>query len=106
MVTVGEPRTSQRKDAQVRIHAQAFEHFGGGRHQAEVADPAPDEIAERERRRMFWQQFNESVLRLRANPDAWAAYQAELRGWDGTLLDGIPPAEDWSGVFDADTPPW
>jgi hypothetical protein len=32
--------------------------------------------------------------KLRANPEEWASYQAELDEWDSTASDGIPDARD------------
>lgn len=46
-------------------------------------------------RRHFLDQHNADMAALRADPEAWAAYQAELAAWDVTLLDGLedePPA--------------
>ena len=47
------------------------------------------ELIERERRRAFLEGLNEDFARLRADPDAWADYQAEVRSMDGTLMDGL-----------------
>ena len=63
-------------------------------------------LAEQEQRRVFFEELNASVQRLKANPQAWAEYQAESRELEGTLLDGLERGEDWRGVFDSETPPW
>ncbi len=42
--------------------------------------------AERDR---FWKNVHEGYARLRADPEAWAEYQAEVRVWDVTLMDGL-----------------
>lgn len=47
------------------------------------------ELIEQERRRRFLEGANEDFARLRADPAAWADYQAELRSMDGTLMDGL-----------------
>jgi hypothetical protein len=58
---------------------------------------AVDDVVERERRRLMWEEFNASFRRLKTDPEAWAAYQAEQRGWDVTIGDGLDADEDWSG---------
>ncbi|MDQ3720900.1 MAG: hypothetical protein M3350_09010 [Actinomycetota bacterium] len=41
--------------------------------------------------------MNEDFRRLRADPKAWAEYQAELALWDNTLMDGLEDLDDdWS----------
>ncbi len=47
------------------------------------------EIVERERRRAFLEDANAAYARLRADPEAWADYQAEIRSMEGTLMDGL-----------------
>lgn len=37
----------------------------------------------------FWKQYNDAYTKLRADPEAWAEYQAEIRVWDVTLMDGL-----------------
>ena len=41
------------------------------------------------RREVFMQEANASYAALRHDPQAWADWQAELRAWDATLLDGL-----------------
>ncbi|HEX6904480.1 MAG TPA: hypothetical protein VF789_32530 [Thermoanaerobaculia bacterium] len=50
---------------------------------------------EQERRRCFMEDLNASFLALQKNPEAWKAYQDELRLWDVTLADGLPQDEIW-----------
>ncbi len=54
-------------------------------------------------RQRFWSDFHAAYAALRADPDAWAAYQREGEVWDLTLADGpeIGPDEDQDG----DRPP-
>lgn len=47
------------------------------------------DLIERERRRRFFDAANAEYARLRADPEAWADWQEELRSMDGTLLDGL-----------------
>ena len=60
-----------------------------------------DRAVEQEARRQFWKRFHEAVDRLRADPEAWAAYRAESAELDGTLMDGLDPDEDWQFLADA-----
>jgi hypothetical protein len=47
------------------------------------------DLIERERRRAFLAAANEDYARLRADPEAWADYQAEIKSMEGTLMDGL-----------------
>jgi hypothetical protein len=49
-------------------------------------------VKEEERREMR-RQLGESVARLKQDPQAWAAYQAELAETDGTIADGLVDGE-------------
>jgi predicted transcriptional regulator len=40
----------------------------------------------------FWEEYYAAYEALRANPEAWAEYEEEMRLWDSTLLDGL---EGW-----------
>jgi hypothetical protein len=37
----------------------------------------------------FWEEYDRGYAALRADPQAWAEYQEELRLWDCTLMDGL-----------------
>jgi len=39
----------------------------------------------------FWREFEESYARLKADPEAWAAEEAERTLWDCTVGDGLSP---------------
>ena len=48
-------------------------------------------------RKKFWAEFHAASEALRADPKAWAAYQAETAAWDITLADGLtmePPYDE------------
>jgi hypothetical protein len=55
--------------------------------------PAPD--------RIFWEELRVGVAQMKADPAAWAAYQAEAAELDGTVGDGLENDEDWSGLESA-----
>ena len=46
-------------------------------------------LIEQERRRRLFDEGDAAYDRLRANPEAWAAYQDELASMEGTLMDGL-----------------
>lgn len=39
----------------------------------------------------FWREFNEGVAATKADPKAWAEYQAERKLFDNTVGDGLGP---------------
>jgi hypothetical protein len=86
----------------VRIGARTYEEVRrlGAQSGRSITRVIEDAVAE-EARRAFWQEFHAAVERLRAEPEAWAAYQAEQRELEGTLMDGLDPAEDWTEQFNA-----
>lgn len=43
----------------------------------------------------YWEEMRSAVDRLRADPVAWAEYQAEIELWDSTSGDGLADDEDW-----------
>jgi predicted transcriptional regulator len=48
------------------------------------------------RRELFFAQANEAYARMMADPVQKAEHEAELREWDGTLMDGLDPDEQWN----------
>jgi predicted transcriptional regulator len=62
-----------------------------GRPVAEVLERA----VEKYHSRQFWEAVNRGYAELRADPEAWAAEEAERRAWDATLMDGLDPSEQW-----------
>jgi Ribbon-helix-helix protein, copG family len=56
-----------------------------GKPMAEIVEQA----IEAYRRQRFVEAINAGYAELRADPDAWNAYQEELSEWDATLLDGL-----------------
>ena len=51
-----------------------------------------EDVVEARRRAEFFAQLEEDFRRLRSDPAASAAYDAELALWDSTLLDGLEDA--------------
>jgi hypothetical protein len=58
----------------------------------EVLDKALDAY----RRKVFFEKLNAGYAALRADPEAWAALEAERKLWDATLMDGLDPDERWT----------
>jgi hypothetical protein len=63
-----------------------------GRTTQEILDAAVEEY----RRKLFIERVNAGYAALRADPEAWAEFQAELHAWDSTLMDGLDPRERWT----------
>jgi hypothetical protein len=63
-----------------------------GQTMTEVLDKALDVY----RRQVFFEQLNAGYAELRADPEAWAALEAERKLWDATLMDGLDPDERWT----------
>ncbi|MGI8643694.1 MAG: hypothetical protein ACR2LS_06210 [Thermomicrobiales bacterium] len=83
-------KSSKAKSKAVKIPADGHAHL------AELAAvqerPMGDLVAkliEKERRRAFMEAANEDYVRLRADPEAWADWQAEIKSMEGTLMDGL-----------------
>ena len=66
------------------IYRAAQDLAGGGPVEAVIAEAVEDL-----RRKRWLADLNADFASLRANPDAWAAEEAERREWDATLGDGI-----------------
>src|SRR5688572_3678990 len=74
-----------RADVHDRLQAMAAEHeqsIGG----------LLEEMIEQRRKAEFFARLEEDFRRLRADPEASAAYDAELALWDSTLRDGLDAA--------------
>jgi predicted transcriptional regulator len=63
-----------------------------GQSMTEVLDKALDAY----RRKMFLEAVNAGYAALRADPEAWAEFEAERKLWDATLMDGLDPNERWT----------
>jgi hypothetical protein len=90
------------KSTSVRVGERTYEQVRqlGAQSGRSITQVIEDAVAE-EARRVFWCEFHEAVERLRADPDAWAAYKVEQRELEGTLMDGLDPDDDWAEQFNA-----
>lgn len=50
---------------------------------------------ERRRRLRIFEEYEAALAKLQEDPEAWGEYQAELRLWETTLMDGLPENEIW-----------
>ena len=83
-------RTRGTKSKAVKIPLDAHAHLA--ELAADQERPMGDlvaELIEKERRRAFMVAANEDYARLRADPEAWADWQAEIKSMEGTLMDGL-----------------
>src|SRR5262249_61107844 len=62
----------------------------------EVLDTAVEDY----RRKVFIEQVNAGYAALRADPAAWAEVEAERQSMEGSLMDGLDPAERWGETGD------
>lgn len=49
-------------------------------------------------RRQFWEEYHAAYAALRADPAAWADFNAEAEAWDVTLADGLEDRPDESSL--------
>ena len=64
------------------------------RERGESLPDALDRLVEEDRRRRLLERTNEAYAALRADPEAWAEFQAEVAEWDATLADGLEDEPD------------
>jgi hypothetical protein len=82
--------TVQITETSHRILRQLAEQTG--QTMTDVIDKALDAY----RRKLFFEQMNAGYAEMRADPEAWAAMEAERKLWDATLMDGLAPDEHWT----------
>jgi hypothetical protein len=104
MATTTRPRPAPNRPAAsptktIRVRAETHERLQAmaGERQQSIGTLL-DELMEERTRNAFWAQMAEAYRRLRADPEASAAYDAEIALWDNTLLDGLDD-ESWDGAF-------
>ncbi len=56
------------------------------------------EAVERLDAEQFWSEVDAAYDRLRADPDAWAAYMDEIHEWDVAMLDGLENEPPYYGA--------
>ena len=57
-----------------------------------------DKALEQYRRQKFLEECDTAYAELQQDPEAWKDYQDELKSFEGTLMDGLNPDEDWSSL--------
>lgn len=89
-------------DTSLRVHAPAAAAFRAlAEREGKTLTRYLDELAQRERVRVFREDLQAAYARLRADPEAWAVYQTERRELEGTLMDGLDSDEDWGRLWEA-----
>jgi len=63
-----------------------------------------DQAIEDYRRKVFLEAVNAGYAALRADPAAWAEIEHERRSMQGSLMDGLDPAERWGDDGDLIAP--
>jgi hypothetical protein len=53
------------------------------------------DTTEENRRKNFFEDLNAKYIELQKDPETWEAFQAELKLWDATLMDGLDRDEIW-----------
>ena len=61
-------------------------------HDRSINEEIAELLREQEKQR-FFAEMREAYANLRADPEAWAEYQAEMAEWDATLADGLADLE-------------
>jgi predicted transcriptional regulator len=79
-------RISERTRETLREIAQARQ---------ETMQSVLENAVEEYRRKRFFEDLDAEYAKLQEDPEAWDAYQAELKVWDATLMDGLSEKEDW-----------
>jgi hypothetical protein len=59
------------------------------------------ELVEAHERERFWQEMREGYERLRADPEAWQAYQDEAAFLGGASMDGLEDEEPYYSAEEA-----
>ena len=73
----------------IRVNKKTLDAIRELAEKCETTMTAIVEAAVREyRAEQFWKEVNAGYDALKANPEAWAEYQEEIRAWDCTLADG------------------
>ena len=82
--------------AMVRISDQTREALREIAHVEQQSMQAVLEKAvEQYRRKRLFQELDAAYSKLREDPEAWRSLEAERKGWDVTLEDGLPRGERW-----------
>ena len=102
---MSETATTAGRDVTLRVHRRAYDRLSEAAHRAGMPlTRYLDEVAEREHQRMQWQRFRKAAEHVQRDPAARAEEAAYDRSLEGTLADGLEPAEPrqvWEAIFEA-----
>ena len=96
---------SERPAAVIRVPRAVYKQLQALAGNQPISDVLGDLVDQEVRRRML-DSFNASFARLKADPAAWAAYQAEQRALEGTLADGLDATDEGWDADSVDTATW
>jgi predicted transcriptional regulator len=91
----GDPAMATTVRVDNRVHAKLLEL--AAEEQRPIGQVIEDAI-DQYRRAKFWQGLQQDYARLRADPDAWQAYQDEVALWDTAAGDGLEREEPYYSV--------
>ncbi len=93
-----------KQSATVRISEQSHQHLRELAAQSgEPMQAILDTALEQYRRQKFWEECSAAYAALQQDPEAWEDLQKEYKSFEGTLMDGLDPREDWSYLRKAQT---
>ena len=94
--------TKKKQSATVRISEQSHRHLRELAAQSgEPMQAVLDKALEQYRRQKFWEECNAAYAALPQDPEVWEDFQKEYKSFEGTLMDGLDPHEDWSHLSEA-----
>lgn len=92
----------KKQSATVRISEQSHQKLREIAAQSgEPMQAILDKALEQYRRQKFWEECNAAYAALQQDPEAWEDLQREYKSFEGTLMDGLDPHEDWSHLSEA-----
>ena len=92
-----ETAAKKKPSATVRISEQSHHRLRELAAQSgEPMQTVLDKALEQYRRQKFWEECSAAYAALQQDPEAWKDLQKEYKSFEGTLMDGLDPHEDWS----------
>ncbi len=99
MGTATKPQAKQstKQSATVRISERSHSLLRGmAAERDESMQAILDTALEQYRRQRFWEDMKTAYAAIESDPEALAAEKKEFALFEGTLMDGLDPSEDWT----------
>jgi predicted DNA-binding protein len=97
--------TAERRDTSVRVRSETHEKLAWlAEREGVPLTQYLEQLADRERRAAMLQDCNAALARLQADPERYAAYQADVGELDALAADGLDEGHDdatWSGDWES-----